>query len=402
MTRKSTRAAHNRQPALPAGGLPDARQLLGGLTVEEFLDQYWQKKPLLVRTAFPGFTGLLSNQALWRLTRQDDVESRWVRQGDDRQPWTLQQGPFSRQEVTDWRRLKQPWTVLVQGLNLHLPAADALMRCFNFIPYARLDDLMVSYAVADGGVGPHFDNYDVFLLQGQGRRRWRIGNQNDMRLIEDLPLRILKDFRPTEEWVAESGDLIYLPPQYAHEGVALNECTTYSIGFRTPPAQELAEQFLMFLAERIDLPGRYSDPDLKPQTQPAALSTAMVGQCARMLKGIRWNRVLVEEFLGSFLTEPKSQVVFARPEPPLSRPRFEADATQNGLRLDAKTQLLYRGQQVFINGERVRVATANRPTLFRLANERHLKNCASLGIETWDLLHEWYGCGFLHVGLQAD
>ncbi len=369
---------------------PFLEALLGGMPVKQFLSEYWQKKPLLVRNALPGFTGLLTRDDLFDLACRDDAESRFVSQAGGR--WTIEHGPFSRDRL---RRAKKPWTTLVQGLNLLLPEADRLMREFDFIPYARLDDLMVSYANDGGGVGPHFDNYDVFLLQGIGKRRWRIGNQKDQHLIEGLPLRILKDFRPKHDWVLESGDLLYLPPEWAHDGIAIGECMTYSVGFRAAPAQELAEQFLMFLAERIELPGRYSDPNLKQQKHPAEISAATIDQVEQMLAAIRWNRNTVVEFLGSTLSEPKAQVIFDRPARPLSLARFSAVANKRGLRLDSRTQLLFSGPRFFINGETASIAATDRPAFRRLADSRELDNLDDIGVAGTALIYDWYRCGFL-------
>jgi len=369
---------------------PFLQNLFGGMPVQQFLAEYWQKKPLLVRNAIPGFTGLLSRDEIFDLACSDEAESRFVSQAGGR--WTIEHGPFTRER---FRRAKKPWTTLVQGLNLLLPEADRLMREFSFIPYARLDDLMVSYANDGGGVGPHFDSYDVFLLQGMGKRRWRIGNQKDQRLIEGLPIRILKDFRPKHDWVLEPGDLLYLPPEWAHDGIAIGECMTYSVGFRAAPAQELAEQFLMFLAERVELPGRYADPGLRVQRHPAEISSDMVAQVGGILSGIEWNDRLVKEFLGSMLTEPKAQVFFERPARPLSATRFAAAADKRGLRLDACTQLLFCGNLFFVNGETAPISAADRSVFRRIADERRLEDLSGMSANGIALLHEWYCCGFL-------
>ncbi len=368
---------------------PFLQRLFGGLSVQQFLAEYWQKKPLLVRNAIPGFTGLLSRDEMFDLASSDDAESRFVSQAGGR--WTIEHGPFTRER---FRRAKKPWTALVQGLNLLLPEADRLMREFSFIPYARLDDLMVSYATDGGGVGPHFDSYDVFLLQGMGRRRWRISNQKDQRLIEGLPLRILQDFRPKYDWVLEPGDLLYLPPEWAHDGIAIGECMTYSVGFRAAPAQELGEQFLMFLAERLELRGRYADSGLRQQRHPAEISKQMVAQVAAMLNGIQWDERAVKEFLGSLLTEPKAQVFFERPARPLPAARFAA-AAKRGVRLDARTQLLFCGNSFFINGEPAKVGAADRPHFRHLADRRRLSDLSDLSADGSALLHDWYRCGFL-------
>ncbi|GAB2182299.1 cupin domain-containing protein [Denitratisoma sp. agr-D3] len=364
--------------------------LLGGLSPKQFLAEYWQKKPLLIRNAVPGFTGLLSRDEMFAAARRDDVESRLVsREGGD---WDLRRGPFA---AKDLKPRKHPWTVLVQGLNLILPGAEALMQRFNFIPHARLDDVMVSWASDGGGVGPHFDNYDVFLLQGIGQRHWRIGANKDQTLVDGLPIRILKHFKPSKEWVLNPGDMLYLPPQYAHDGIAVGECMTYSVGFRTAPAQELAEGFLGFLQDKLCLAGRYADPGLKPAKHPGEITAEMVDQVADMLAKIRWDKGLVRDFLGEHLTEPKPHVFFDPPENPLSEARFVAAAVKKGLRLDARTQLLFAGKQFYLNGETVEgVEAADRSALQALADDRCLTAVdAALARQ----LYGWYCDGFIHL-----
>jgi len=364
--------------------------MLGGLTAEQFLSEYWQKKPLLVRNALPGFTGLLTRDELLELSCRDDVESRFVSQAGG---WTIAHGPFSRAAL---RRKAKPWTVLVQGLNMLLPQADELMRRFSFVPYARLDDLMVSYANDGGGVGPHFDSYDVFLLQGMGKRRWRIGNQTDQTLIEGLPIRILKDFRPVHDWVLEPGDLLYLPPEWAHDGIAVGECMTYSVGFRAAPAQDLAEQFLVFLQDRVHLRDRYRDPELKLQKHPAKIGDAMIDQVSEMLGRIRWNRDTVRDFLGSYLTEPKAHVFFDPPAKPLGEARFAAALEKRGVRLDARTQLLFADEKFYINGEPFSVSHGNRNLFRQLADERALP-AGKFDEPARAQLLDWYRCGFVQL-----
>jgi len=368
--------------------------LLGGLTPQQFLAAYWQKKPLLVRQAIPefqGITGLQSWQDMLSLVCAENAEARLVSRQNGR--WELDDGPFMPR---DFKQLgADPWTVLLQGVNLLLPAGDRLMRRFDFIPQARLDDLMVSYAVDGGGVGPHFDNYDVFLLQGIGQRRWRIGAQRDKALIDGLPLRIIKDFRPTREWLLNPGDLLYLPPQWAHDGSAAGECMTFSIGFRAPPAQDLAEQFLTHLQDRLVLPGRYRDPDLRYQQHSAEIAATMIDQVDGILAKLRWNRATVRDFLGCALTEPKAQVVFTAPSSPLSRKRFEERCARHGLRLDIKTQLLFAGTRFYINGEPCSVAAADRRAMRELADRREMPGSPQFSDTALDMLHVWYCDGFL-------
>lgn len=375
--------------------LPTLETLLGGLSAREFLAEYWQKKPLLIRQAVPGFTGVLSKDELFDLACDPDVESRYIRlpadglEGD----WTLEHGPQSRGRL---RGKKQPWTVLVQGLNLWVPDGDRLLHRFDFIPQARLDDLMVSYAVDGGGVGPHFDNYDVFLLQGMGKRRWQISDQADRSLVEGAPLRILKNFRPAEDWVLEPGDMLYLPPHWAHNGVAIGECTTYSIGFRSPTAQEIGSEFLGWLQERICLEGLYADPDLALQQNSAEISSRMVDQIERMLAGIRWSRADVEAFVGAYLTEPKSHVFFDPPEEPLSRKRFDTALRARGFALDPRSLLLFSAAGFHLNGEPLEIDAALRDALATLAHRRALPADAFAdapdGLTA--LLYDWYENGF--------
>src|ERR1700687_3448230 len=290
--------------------------LLGGLSASVFLRKYWQKKPLPVRQAVGGFQGLLSRAELFALAGRDDVESRLVSHARGR--WTLTQGPF---RATDLKLLPaRDWTLRVPGVNLRVAAADALLRRFAFIPYARLDDVMVSYAAPGGGVGPHVDSYDVFLLQGEGRRRWRLGGQTrqmnrqrDLTLDPSLPVKILTRFRPDAEYMLDAGDMLYLPPSYAHDGVAVGTCTTYSIGFRAPSAQELGTAFLDWMRDSIALEGRYADPSLAPAMEPARIDPSMQKRYSAMLAGIRWGDAIVSRFLGCYLSEPKPSVFFAAP-----------------------------------------------------------------------------------------
>lgn len=368
-----------------------ANTLLGGISVDEFLAEYWQKKPLLVRQAVPGFTGVISKDELFELARDPDVESRYVTRSDD--TWEVIHGP---QKASDLKRKTQPWTVLVQGLNLFCPDGDALLHRFDFIPQARLDDLMVSYATDGGGVGPHFDNYDVFLLQGIGKRRWLIGDQEDRTLVEDAPLKILQDFRPVHDWELQPGDMLYLPPHWAHNGIAVGDCTTYSIGFRSPTAQELAQQFLVYLQDTLQLDGIYTDPDLIRQKHSAQISEVMVDRVFDTLKRITWTRDDVRGFLGAYLTEPKPHIFFDSPDDPLEHDEF-LDACENaGYRLDARSLLLFADDHFFLNGEPVPVEVGDRAIMQCLANERHLSTIADLSEEGIALLYDWYCCGFAH------
>lgn len=364
---------------------------LGGLTAEQFLQEYWQKKPLLVRNAFPGFSGLIDKEDLFDLASDPEAEVRLVEYKED--IWQVQRSPFKEKDIR--KKRKHPWTFLVQGLNLSVPKADAFMRQFNFVPWARLDDLMVSYAVDTGGVGPHYDDYDVFLVQGLGQRRWQIGPQEDKTLVDGAPLKILKNFKPVEDWVVNPGDLLYLPPDWAHNGIAIGECTTYSVGFRSPLAQELTSEFLTYLQERIDIPGLYADPDLKLQEHPGEIGEAMVDQVADMIARVRWDRDDVRNFLGCYLSEPKPHIYFDAPKEPLSRKKFLSAIQKSGLTLDARTQFLFSNGFFFMNGETEDVP-ADEHALFRqLADQRKLPAMGNLSPEAGELLYVWYCDGFL-------
>ena len=373
--------------------MSDARPyLLGGLSPAAFLARHWQREALRIAAALPGFTGPFDLRSLKRLAMRDDVESRLVVR--ERSMWTLRHGPL---RPADFRALPaRNWTLLVQGVNVHEPQCDALLRHFAFVPYARLDDVMVSYAVAGGGVGPHLDNYDVFLLQGFGRRRWRYGQQDDVAFRPGQPLRILQRFAPTHDDVFAPGDMLYLPPQWAHDGVALEPCTTYSIGFRAPTTQELATAFLDFLRDEIALPGRYADPGLRATSRPARIPAAMVRQVESLLAGIRWDRATVARFLGRALSEPKPTVVFDSPHDPLPLDAFRRTIALRGVALDPRSQMLYDDATIHLNGESV-ARTRGDAMLARLANDRGLdaRACRALGATPLRSLHTWYVDGYL-------
>ncbi len=382
---------------LAAAGLYNAPMkkstLLGGLSPQRFLQDYWQKRPLLIRQAFPAFQPLIERDALFHLASEDEVESRLISIVDNQ--WHLQNGPFERLP-----KLKQKaWTLLVQGVNLHSDSANALLNQFRFIPDARLDDLMISYATDNGGVGPHFDSYDVFLLQAHGKRQWKISAQDDLSLIDGLPLKILKNFQPEEEFILEPGDMLYLPPQYAHDGVAIGECMTYSIGFRAPSYQELGEAFLQFMADSIDLPGRYTDPDLKATHRPAEISSLMFDKVAAELAKVEFTDDDVRIFLGEYLSEPKANVFFDPPAQSMSLAAFKKLASKNGVMLSRKTRMLYRGKFFFVNGESLVADRDDKTLLATLADECRLDGHAirALSTDAIETLHAWHDDGWVVI-----
>lgn len=368
---------------------------LGDLSPTRFMSQYWQKRPLLVRGAFPGFSESLEPfrpADVIELATRDDAESRLV-QHEGRQ-WQLDHGPFLKRDLS--RLGPRDWTLLVQDTQHFSRAAQNLLACFDFIPHARIDDLMVSLAAPGGGVGPHVDSYDVFLIQGRGRRRWRISGQQDLAFRPDLPLKILARFRPEEEWVLESGDMLYLPPGYAHDGVALEECLTYSVGFRAPSHQEWLESFLDQLRDRLCVEGQYADPGLKPARRPGRLPAELIHGLAASLQSLAWDASFVEEAAGRFMSEPKPHVSFTPPASPWLASRLRKAAARQGLRLDGRTRMSYGRNKVFINGEAFDLPGVAADCLKSLADDRYLAP-APLSPAAEPLLLEWINRGYLHV-----
>jgi 50S ribosomal protein L16 3-hydroxylase len=380
---------------MPSSSPSFDRRLLGGLAPATFLARHWQRKPLLIRGALTSRPPLPDRSGLAALAARDDVESRLVSVVDGR--WSMTTGPIARLP-----RAKRDWTLLVQGVNLHDRAADALMRRFDFVSTMRLDDLMISHAVDGGGVGPHLDSYDVFLLQVDGRRRWRWRDRRSIdarerTLVDDVPLKLLKHFEPTDEAVLEPGDMLYLPPSCAHEGVALGPCTTASIGFRAPSWNTLTQEFLFAMAEREWSEGLYADAGRGATRTPAALDPQLLRELGQKLARVRFAARDIEDFVGRYFSEPKADVFFDPPEP-LTAARFVRRA-KAGLAFDPRATMLYRGGAGFIAGEPFALPAGHRPTFRRLADRRRLAG-SDLAIVLADpaasaLLYDWWQCGWL-------
>lgn len=279
-------------------------QILGGISAREFLRDYWQKKPLLIRQAIPSFESPVSPDELAGLSLEEEVESRLViEQGES--PWELRRGPFG--EDTYQNLPERDWTLLVQAVDQLVPEVAELVEHFRFLPNWRIDDVMVSFAAPGGGVGPHFDNYDVFLLQAHGQRRWRVGQMcdRDSPMLQHADLRILADFEATDEWVLEPGDMLYLPPRLAHFGTAENACMTYSLGFRAPSAAEVLTHFTDFLAQFLPDEERYSDADLVPVEDPHQIQSDALDRLRAMLAEHMGDERLLLTWFGQFMTEPR-------------------------------------------------------------------------------------------------
>lgn len=365
--------------------------LLGGLTPRQFMRRYWQKKPLLVRGAIPGFQPLLNRSELFELAGREDVESRLIVRKSSAD-WTMKQGPFTRTAFPAFKQ--KAWTMLVQGVDLHVDPVHRLMQQFRFVPDARLDDLMISWASEDGGVGPHFDSYDVFLLQAQGRRRWRIGRQKDLSLQDGVPLKILTNFEPEEEWVLEPGDMLYLPPKWAHDGVADGgECMTYSVGFRVPQRGGLAGEIAQRLADEHEDETLYKDPKQDATQQPALMPVALQDFARDALQRMLDQSQELARALGEVMTEPKPRVWFEEPEG-----QWQPAAVV----LDRRTKMMYDQYHVFINGEAFRAGGRDARLMQQLADQRYLPVDAvqKASTDAQALLGDWFEAGWLHLSVE--
>jgi 50S ribosomal protein L16 3-hydroxylase len=416
-------------------------QLLGNISPEEFMRKYWQKKPLLIRAAIPSFKPLLSREELFAMAEQEDVESRLIVETVSK-PGAKSSKKANPQSMAKWAMMNGPiypdvlptlktpnWTLLVQGVDLHNQAAYELKNQFRFAPDARLDDLMISFATDGGGVGPHFDSYDVFLLQAEGKRRWKIGKQKDLTLQKDVPLKILANFAPEQEFVLEAGDMLYLPPMYAHEGVAVGGCMTYSIGFRAPAELELARELLQRFAddtleeednddedggdnggETSGVAGEsnandaskniakkilYKDPKQEAVEAPAQIPAALLDFAKLAVEKAMSDPDALARNLGEYLTEPKANVWFDEPEPD-----SEEDiilTRQNRVDLHPRSQMLFDARHIFLNGESWRAAGKDAVLMQRLANQRFLepKDLTKASDGAMALLQEWADAGWL-------
>ena len=367
-----------------------ALALLGGLSPSQFMKRHWQKKPLLVRNAIPGFVPCVGRADLVALAGEEGVESRLI--VDSPKGWKMKHGPFPKRSLPPFSQKK--WTFLVQGVDLHHDGVHALMQQFRFVPDARLDDVMISYATDGGGVGPHFDSYDVFLLQAHGQRRWRIGRNKDLTLQSGVPLKILQNFEAEEEFLLNPGDMLYLPPKYAHDGVAKGECMTWSMGFRAPQEGELARELLLGLAdEAFDGVGDalYRDPKQAAVSSSAAIPQALAGFARQVVNKALQNPQLLDSLLGEYLTEPKAHVWF-------DGTQGELDVSA-GVQLNRRTKMMYDSQHIFINGESFKVGGRDAIALRQLADDRVIngRKVKTLSADAKYALLDWASAGWLQA-----
>jgi len=365
--------------------------LLGNLSPAQFMRRHWQRKPLLVRAAWPQPAPPLTRTQLFALAADPDIESRLVCRLGAR--WVVRHGPLPRRCLPPLRRAG--WTLLVQGVDLFVDAAHQMLRPFRFVPDARLDDLMVSYASDGGGVGPHVDAYDVFLLQLQGRRRWRIGPLHDDSLVEGAPLKLLRRFAPSHEWLLEPGDMLYLPPGWGHDGVAVGECMTASVGFRAPRAAELAQALMLGMADghadSHDAGALYSDRASAATATPAQIPPSMQSFAHAVWQRASRDPHALQQALGRWLSEPKARVWFE----PGRRARTLGART---LELNCRTRMLYDDDCVYVNGESLHAAGRDAQCLRRLADTRMLPaaDVRRLSRAAREIVQQWLSSGWIH------
>lgn len=335
--------------------------ILGSLSQKEFLSRYWQKRPLLMRGALAPFPDLITPDELAGMACQEGVESRLIVEKGGKTPWELRRGPF---KPSLFKKLPPThWTFLVNGVDRFVPAVHALLDHFSFVPFWRMDDVMISYAVEGGNVGAHVDNFDVFLVQAHGEREWLIEDRPvwEDDFVPNIPIRLLKHFRPTHRWVLKPGDILYLPPRFPHHGIARGkECMTVSVGFRAPAVTEIVQGVLGAALAGTNESHRLTDPDLKPQP-PGEIAPHAVDSVLRTIKAMLENRDVAAEWLGCFSTEPYADVDFSATATPLKPTQVKKalrDATHLVRAEGARLAYIHQkeGLLLFVNGAKQQVA----------------------------------------------
>lgn len=365
---------------------------------EAFLAQHWQRKPLLIRHGIAAFETPLPAGELAGLAMEEDIESRIIEHRDNR--WLQHHGPFTEQDFSR----DAPWTLLVQAVDHYIPAVAELRQLVNFLPQWRVDDVMVSYAVDGGSVGPHYDNYDVFLLQGEGERRWQLGQFCDAQsaLLPHDELRILRDFECTQEYVLSPGDILYVPPGIAHWGIAQGECTTFSIGFRAPRINDMVSRWADGLLAELDPELFYSDSRIEPVTRPGEIRPRDMERVLAQVQAAL-DQGTPNQWFGELVTEPRYE--------PSSDDDDLAEAldllTQGArfIALSPAARLAWQQEEsgivVFANGEGQAFSTAVLPTVIALCErwrvaEQELAQ-ALADPETKQLLHYLLEAGCIYV-----
>lgn len=385
---------------------------INNLDWNDFLQNYWQKKPLLIKNAFPSdlLANWISPEELAGLAMEEDVESRMVIEKDGAEPWALSRGPFTEEDFTSTPETH--WTLLVQGVNHWLPEASELLTAFDAIPRWRLDDVMVSFAPEEGGVGPHYDHYDVFLIQGAGLREWRLTKKDctPENCIPNMALRLMSVFDTEETYLLEAGDMLYLPAKVGHWGISRSsDCMTWSVGYRSLSAREMLEHFADFAARESIPVHWYQDPCWQNTTVPADVSSSAVAQAKAAIYAMLEDDAMMHRWFGQFVTEPQGHqgsLLSLPPERSLPIDRFKRRLLQgDGLSAD----LMSRWAQdtsttprlLHINGETTHIESAVEQDLLNqlCAHYDHSAEILSPWLQhqaNLDLLHGLWQAGVLH------
>jgi 50S ribosomal protein L16 3-hydroxylase len=358
--------------------------ILGKTSVDVFLKKYWQKKPLLIRNAIENFQSPITEKDLFKIAQNEEAISRLIE--FKKNLWQRKYGPFKKSDFT--KQKNAPWTVLVQNMNHHFSFADSFLNFFKFIPYARLDDLMVSYATKKGSVGPHFDSYDVFLFQAKGEREWRVSEQKEFTLDKKSAIKIITNFKSKNSWVLKPGDMLYLPPNIGHWGISLSDdCLTYSVGFRAPGTFEIQSKFLDFIQDNLSINKNdlYKDPNLKSQKNPAEINSNMISKFQQIVNQLRWNKNTINTFVGQLLSEPIETAIFQPPKP-ISLEIFKKNLSKKILILNPKTRMLFIKNSFYMNGELIEADKKSALHLRRLAKDRKISFKSGLDKEDLNAL----------------
>ena len=358
--------------------------ILGKTSVDVFLKKYWQKKPLLIRNAIENFQSPITEKDLFKIAQNEEAISRLIE--FKKNLWQMKYGPFKKSDFT--KQKNAPWTVLVQNMNHHFSFANSFLNFFKFIPYARLDDLMVSYATKKGSVGPHFDSYDVFLFQAKGEREWRVSEQKEFTLDKKSAIKIITNFKSKNSWVLKPGDMLYLPPNIGHWGISLSDdCLTYSVGFRAPGTFEIQSKFLDFIQDNLSINKNdlYKDPNLKSQKNPAEINSNMISKFQQIVNQLRWNKNTINTFVGQLLSEPIETAIFQPPKP-ISLEIFKKNLSKKILILNPKTRMLFIKNSFYMNGELIEADKKSALHLRRLAKDRKISFKSGLDKEDLNAL----------------
>ncbi len=353
--------------------------VLGEISQEEFLKEYWQKKPLLVRNAFPDFVSPIDPDDMAGLSLIEEVESRIILEDKPNNSWDVKHGPFSDDTFSSLP--EQDWTLLVQAVDQWVPEMADILDLFNFIPNWRRDDVMASFAPIGGGVGPHYDNYDVFLIQGLGQRKWQVGPKcsDSDAIVDDVPVKILKEMQVYEEWVLNPGDMLYLPPTFAHNGVALDDCMTFSVGFRAPSESDILVGFSEFIAQQLSQDKRYSDADIKNASDnPALIDVQAISRISQIVQENLSKEGSLEQWIAQYMTECKYEGLHEALEDELDWEDLEPLLTPGEIITHNETSrwAYYKlGDSIHltINGEALAIEQTkpNQELATTLANQRH-------------------------------